>query len=659
MNLTWTISIIMLYLRLCKLKDEGRILVLYSSLLDFDTNGTAEIEMAMKVDKQRLKFVDLKDSSCSEQSTEALKTLIEGDIFGNNDFSSVVGPSCSNSAYAVAKLIKRSGVSVRHLHTAPLPAPLAAEVRDSSEGLLPPVDILADASLALIKHTGWVQVLVLYQSTNLDMLYIFDHFQKQVDEYCKQKLINCDKINLQAFPILGNVDRILKRNSARIIFLMADRETSSRVLSTALELGVLFPAYQWVIVKATVEKTIQSLEKSSCTKLNVSKIIDKALFINYLFEVESNGSFKNYGSVILYSNTIKLAQNGTSNFISDSLFPPKAYIVQSLNSKQTAVSKYGNGSLSHRQGNLIYISSTLTVIFNVVYFPLGVFFIAFNLAIFVTSLSMHILTMLYRKNHSVKVSSVFLLHTTYVGMYMVNGASVIYFGQKTFLITSDSFYVSLCMCFLPLISIGVTLLFGTLLVKTWRLYKIFVHYMDPGKYLSNIYLTMFVACLTLVDVAICLLWFVIDPIHREQFEVSRDHREGKKIVQAVCESKAYAEMLGLMILYQGVIVGMTMYLVFKLRKNIPQRHKNLRSASIVRLSFIMAFGVSFVVPGYVLSHYYLKAIEFEYAMLGILLDSLQLFFIILFLIPPLRPILARKFLLVITKCQNLSGKNHT
>ena len=57
-----------------------------------------------------------------------------------------------------------------------------------------------------------------------------------------------------------------------------------------------------------------------------------------------------------------------------------------------------------------------------------------------------------------------------------------------------------------------TLTLGIVTMRTWRLYRIFVHYLDPGKFLSNSALTLAVLLLASVDVAIAIIWTTVDPM---------------------------------------------------------------------------------------------------------------------------------------------------
>ena len=191
------------------------------------------------------------------------------------------------------------------------------------------------------------------------------------------------------------------------------------------------------------------------------------------------------------------------------------------------------------------------------------------------SVILQAITFVFRLEPSVKSSSTVLLHFCYVGIYMLNLVSYIHFIKSTFVITSDMVYVTLCSISIITGSFGLTLVLGTLTMKTWRLYKIFVHYMNPGKFLSNKTLLLFVCCLTLVDLVICITWFVFDPITIRYTEVSHNNLEGVITCTTLCESKAYMPMFMLIVGYHAVIMAVILLIICNTRNKIPKTQKKL------------------------------------------------------------------------------------
>lgn len=222
---------------------------------------------------------------------------------------------------------------------------------------------------------------------------------------------------------------------------------------------------------------------------------------------------------------------------------------------------------------------------------------------------------------------------------MLNLATNINFLQESYFISSDSVSTSLCSIVITVGSIGLTLVLGTLTMKTWRLYKIFVYTMNPGKFLSDKPLAFFVCCMTLVDFIICVVWFVFDPIKRVYVERSRNNLEGVITFQAYCKSNADILLAMLVLGYHAIIMAVVLWLLCSTMKRIPKTHVHLRrSNSILKLVyvllFVFCFGISLNRVADTLGN-----LLFEFVMTAFIFQSLQLSFLLLLLLPPILPVL--------------------
>ena len=67
-----------------------------------------------------------------------------------------------------------------------------------------------------------------------------------------------------------------------------------------------------------------------------------------------------------------------------------------------------------------------------------------------------------------------------------------------------------------LLPISLTLSFGTVAVRTWRIYRLFTNPFHPGRFIGDYYLIAFVFILLLVDIFVAIVWMAIDPQGVEQ-----------------------------------------------------------------------------------------------------------------------------------------------
>ena len=93
-----------------------------------------------------------------------------------------------------------------------------------------------------------------------------------------------------------------------------------------------------------------------------------------------------------------------------------------------------------------------------------------------------------------------------------------------------------------LVPIAITLSFGTLIAKTWRIYQIFIHFREPGPLISNKALIMIVLFQLSIDIIIGTAWTIVPPITlrvvRERSYMNK-HRETILPWQCVFTNVAY------------------------------------------------------------------------------------------------------------------------
>ena len=629
----------------CQANQERKVVfVLHSAFFDYSSLGWLNWTSTQNL---TVKYFDIGYCASSDQATTSLQALIKSNLFDigkSKEVIGIIGPSCSASAYAVAQLIKRSGVSVRHFHTSPLPAPLAAEVSGTSVGLLPPVDLLADASVALIKYANWSRVLALYQDNNMDLKYIFTRFQTILEsEDIKNEDKKVKRLLTFVSPLLIDLGKALQFHSVRIFFLMLDATRVCDMLCSAYKQNISFPTFQWVIVKTTMEDVL-SVKRNNCKKQDILSVLNYAFFINFVPPEQDDNSL--YDENNLYKSSIRRllsSLNLTLHYNTITMidgFPNEVFIRQVQGNSSILSLIYVNKSASFVSTDLkspYFVSSKSITVFRVISLPLGVILTCMNCVLLLICIVLHSITIFHQKHPYMKSSSPFLLHLSYIGLYIVNIMMSMYFLQKTISIASDKVYVSMCVIFQFDFHAAITLIVGTVTVKLWRLYRIFVHYMDPGNFLSNRMLTLLIFILLSVDIITCTIWFIFDPMKRDYFELHRNNLKGTVTYQAVCRSKAFLVFLALLITYHLIIVLVMMYFVFKLRKKIPKAHKNLRSnVMIIVLGYIVIFGTLFCIPGYIISNF-LQIFWLKVALLGILFLSIQGLVICFVFLPPILP----------------------
>ncbi|KAJ8035254.1 Gamma-aminobutyric acid type B receptor subunit 2 [Holothuria leucospilota] len=127
---------------------------------------------------------------------------------------------------------------------------------------------------------------------------------------------------------------------------------------------------------------------------------------------------------------------------------------------------------------------------------LSLFFIIFNV--------------LYRNYRFVKMSSPNINIIIIVGAIMIYACSVM-FGLGEPLIKDKLTLEILCKAKPCVLSVGVTLVYGSLCTKTWRVYRIFTHSQATRMVIKDSRLICIIIGLVIIDVIILALWMVLDP----------------------------------------------------------------------------------------------------------------------------------------------------
>lgn len=437
---------------------------------------------------------------------------------------------------------------------------------------------------------------------------------------------------------------------------MLDADLARKVLCMGYHHNAVYPAYQWVILRTTLSNLVTNspsfvyAEGFTCSEKNILHVLQNALLVNFDSKVSGRDvtsqciNQHNDLELSLYQCSIYSLDILLNSNVKNVMFHRPNWLVTIHRIKRNmseSVATYSTSTSSINQASDQLLTIVLDPYVEVVNTPLAITFFALTAFILILLFIFQVATFFFRNEKSVRANSPVLLCVSYLGAYIIGIIAFIYFTQKTIVISSDNMYIHLCQTFLLAGSIGFTLMTGMMVVRSWRLYQIFVHFKDPGKLLSDAKLITTIVCMTTVDFIICLIWFVLDPIKREYTEVDLSPINGRTISRAVCVSKAYPILLMLLFCYQLVPMVATVWFAYLLRQKVPRTQRNFRSLSVVKLVYVVMFIFGLGLPLYYVSHYFLRNLEFEFIVVGILLDGNITACIVLLFVPPLLPVAKR------------------
>ena len=180
----------------------------------------------------------------------------------------------------------------------------------------------------------------------------------------------------------------------------------------------------------------------------------------------------------------------------------------------------------------------------------------------------HFTTCFYRKERSIKAVSITLNHFVFVGLYLFFIGISLYLLVKAFTLQSRVAGIICQATWAWILSPGFTLIGGTVTVRMWRIYRIFVHYQNPGKFISNKVLVTMIAILVKIDLAIAVIWTIMDPIVATITSVEVAEADGTIIIEIerTCTSQNTIVWVGLVIGYKITILLSMLTLAILTRK---------------------------------------------------------------------------------------------
>ena len=194
------------------------------------------------------------------------------------------------------------------------------------------------------------------------------------------------------------------------------------------------------------------------------------------------------------------------------------------------------------------------------------------IAFFVTGV-VNTLTIVYRERKPVKASGIKLNWMTFISCYVFVLAmllNILIHGYSD--IMTPTGICILQHIFDTTLSVGLTLLFGTACMRTWRLYRIFVHFMNPGNFLSNNVLMGVMCAVVFVDLILVILPVSISRYKPDFKDItSKENTEAVLTRIVVCNRTNY-----LVWLFCSLVVSITLMIILLVltiqTRNITHKH---------------------------------------------------------------------------------------
>ena len=644
--------------------------------------------------------------------TEAVTTLA---ATKGKRFVGVIGPGCSRSTFGLGSLVNRPDFNVVTIHGAGASVFSNRTTYPYFFGSLGSVEGFGELAVALMRKTNWRKIAILFHDARL----FYDTMKKEIvsaitDEFSNAGIVYSSMVRLDNFLPL---DEIL-HSRARIIFVVTPPEHSRQIMCLAYHMGMIYPAYQWVIASRTVDSFNNDVSFTyndityRCSADDFKVALNNSFFMNYRLkpfndeksvanltydeyselyeeEVETYNSdetnpFRNLSTTVwaayfydslwalaiaLHNVTLKYnvslsdyqyEDENITKLIAEELYnvnlvgnsgpvqysQDTGFLVREIDLTQVIdfreeFTAYSNAGHIIKVRSFDFIKDEFEIDDSEAAQGVAALFGLIASIQLLVVIASHILTIVYRNRKSIKASSPNINHIAFVGIYMLwialmlNSISV----HPTL---SDQASAAFCQTLWTwLLPVSFTLSLGPVVVRTWRLYRIFNHYLNPGPFISNPVLITVICIMVAVDLIIAIIWTSTDPFKIVEVE-STAVEDGATtiIIQLRCRCDYYFVWLGTIMIYKLATLVVLCVLAL-LTRNI--KNQSFTTASLRIFGYIMTINFALGFSVYYLLLFAGYSVTIDFTVLCLILNLMFLAFTACVFTPPLIQPLREKF----------------
>lgn len=626
--------------------------------------------------------------------TDDYITIARTLVHSERNIAAVVGPGCSRTNIIIGQLVNRKEMALPHLHTSVSPLLKDQRRYQHSFGLLGTTTKFVELLVTLAQQNAWGHISVIFQyqteffhslllelqeelmtngTTAIQTLPISEEIPLEtllssgnriiialLDSVMLSRvlcLLHHNYIHFPSYQLIAVTQGTLQSTSIREFTCSLDQ-----IISSAHNLGAVFIDHQLSQTNSTastsVSLTYLEYDHAIPPATNtVGSLPDKgSLYYDAVWALSFalNSSMEaleadlglqladyHYGNEdatkIILKEVLSLSFEGLSGHIqfqNETRFTARHITLYQIeNQSFVPLAAYGDNGLVYSR-NIQFIEDTFETVTSVqqVPLPLAAIMLLITVLVYVSVTATHILTVSLRHKKSVKASSPLLTQLAYFACYVLGAGAVILCLQQI-LPLSPTAHCFLYQAEIWIAFTGYTGLFSTLAVKTWRLYRIFVHVWKPGNrcLLSDLTLGAVVLCLLFLTLATCVLWTVIDPVMPDQDQqVVTSEGTPVLLVTVSCTSLSYRVWFGVLLGYNTVLLLCTLVLACLTRK-IKRQFFNTKSylylVIVVLITGIPTYSIHMLNPSG----------KLEFILVSIFLNVMVLVCLVMLFLPPIVP----------------------
>ena len=295
---------------------------------------------------------------------------------------------------------------------------------------------------------------------------------------------------------------------------------------------------------------------------------------------------------------------------------------------------YSSGNFVLYSNSQDFVSGEFEMRYDYVAVPVGVMFVILTILTLPLTIMAQIMNVIKSDYKTVKASSPRINHIAFVGYYLVVLAIILHTTTVIFVL-GDSTQGTLCNLVPWSLSIGLSLLLGTVCLKTWRIYHIFfvaTKHRPHRNIHKDYFLILIILLQTPVDIFICMLWCTVDPFTVEETQEFRYEGNVPVIVYGkVCRSQQIHYWLVLLTGHKAMMLLLALFFAVLARK---VDWKGFETKNVAVLVYLLSIVCGLGMPLYFITYILQLNVNISYSLLcGVLNVLLYLCLVLLFLTP--------------------------
>ena len=257
-------------------------------------------------------------------------------------------------------------------------------------------------------------------------------------------------------------------------------------------------------------------------------------------------------------------------------------------SEQEFVELFDGHSLDIERGVFINDSFETTTV--KVHVAVGSIVLFLTCIILVVTILLQLANVVYHNFKPIKATSPNLSHLIFSGCYLYLLAVVFFVSKDTFDVNAVVYGI-FCNLVTMCVSLGFSLVFGTVCAKIWRVYRIFRHFRSEraGGAISDNALILFVILLLFLDMLLCTLWIMFDPWLRHSTD---EFVETSIQIRSSCSCQHLLEWISALIAYKGTVTLVVLFLAVLNRRIQRKEFKHTKNISMFVYTVVLLAGVT-------------------------------------------------------------------